>query len=164
MAVNGKQKGNNYERNIANLLSDRFKDYTNIEKSFRRNPDSGAFFGGTNVNRMEVYDTDYAVYGDLICPRNFKFSVECKHYKSPPSFASIMLQKVTAWDDWLKKARQDASSANKQMILVIRYNGVKDVAFLEAGMLDKTPIISYNNAYGYLLSTVLEEDDSFFFE
>ena len=50
MAVNGKQKGNRFERDIANMFSERFATYTGIEKAFRRNPDSGSFFGGSNVN------------------------------------------------------------------------------------------------------------------
>ena len=107
MAVNGKQKGNKFERDIANKLSDRFKAHTGIEKSFRRNPDSGSFFGGTNIQRMDIYDTDYALYGDLICPRNFNFSIECKHYKNAPPLNAIMTQKVTEWDTWLSQAAQD---------------------------------------------------------
>jgi len=80
--VNGKQKGNSFERKIANLLSDRFKEHTGIESSFRRNPDSGSFFGGSNHSRTEKYDTEFAIFGDLICPKSFAYSVECKHYKT----------------------------------------------------------------------------------
>ena len=53
MAVNGKAKGNSYERKIANLLSARFKDYTGIDQSFRRNPDSGSYFGGQNQKELK---------------------------------------------------------------------------------------------------------------
>jgi hypothetical protein len=102
--VNGKQKGNKFERDIANMLSERFAAYTGIEKSFRRNPDSGSFFGGTNVDRKDIYDTEFAIYGDLICPRNFNFTVECKHYKSPPTVNAILKESVSEWDDWIEQA------------------------------------------------------------
>ncbi len=46
MGVNGKQKGNGFERKIANILSERFKEHTGLEQAFRRNIDSGSFFGG----------------------------------------------------------------------------------------------------------------------
>ena len=68
MAVNGKQKGNGFERKIANLLSETFEPYLGISNGFRRNPDSGSFWGGSNLHRTLTHDTDYAVFGDLICP------------------------------------------------------------------------------------------------
>jgi hypothetical protein len=74
--VNGKTKGNAFERKIANLLSDRFKDYLGVEKGFRRNPDSGSFFGGKNVARVDQYSQDYAIFGDLICPKEFNKSTD----------------------------------------------------------------------------------------
>lgn len=96
--VNGKNKGNTFERKVANLLSDRFQQHTGIEKSFRRNSDSGSFFGGGNKSRVAQYDLEHAAFGDLICPDTFLYSVECKHYKSAPSFQSIVNKEVTQWD------------------------------------------------------------------
>ncbi len=161
--VNGKQKGNSFERDIANQLSERFHAFTGIEKSFRRNPDSGSFFGGTNVNRTEIYDTDYALYGDLICPRNFKFSVECKHYKAAPPLSAIMKQKVTQWDEWLKQALQDANVSKKNMLLIIKYNRTETMMFLDNPIHSLDLIIRYKNYYVYTLDTVLKQEDLFFF-
>jgi len=163
MAVNGKQKGNSFERDIANLLSDRFHAFTGIEKSFRRNPDSGSFFGGTNQFRTEVYDTDYAVYGDLICPRNFTYSVECKHYKTAPPLSAIMKQKVTQWDDWLKQAKQDANVSKKNMLLIIKYNRTETMVFLDNPIHSLDLIIYYKGYYVYTLDTVLKQEDNIFF-
>ena len=162
--VNGKQKGNTFEREIANQLSDRFYDFTGIEKSFRRNPDSGSFFGGTNVGRTEIYDTDYAVYGDLICPRNFKFSIECKNYKDSPPLNAIMKQKVTQWDEWLKQASQDANVSNKEMLLIIKYNRTEIMAFLKGSLASIDLILRYKDYCVYALDTVLKQENKFFFE
>ncbi len=161
--VNGKQKGNSFERDIANQLSERFHAFTGIEKSFRRNPDSGSFFGGTNVGRTEIYDTDYALYGDLICPRSFKFSVECKHYKAAPPLSAIMKQKVTAWDEWLKQASQDANVSEKDMLLIIKYNRTETMVFLNESLASLDLILRYKDYCVYTLDTVLKQEDKFFF-
>ena len=161
--VNGKQKGNSFERDIANQLSSRFHAFTGIEKSFRRNPDSGSFFGGTNVDRTEIYDTDYALYGDLICPRTFKYSVECKHYKSAPPLNAIMKQKVTQWDDWIKQALQDANVSQKEMLLIIKYNRTETMVFLTTPLHNLDLILRYKSYWGYTFDTVLEQEDKFFF-
>lgn len=163
MAVNGKQKGNKFERDMANKLSDRFKAHTGIEKSFRRNPDSGSFFGGTNIERMDIYDTDYALYGDLICPRNFNFSVECKHYKAAPPLNAIMTQKVTEWDTWLSQAAQDAKASEKELLMIVKYNRTETMAFLASPIPSLDMIFRYKDYCVYSLDTVLEQDEKFFF-
>ena len=161
MAVNGKNKGNTFERKIANTLSTRFETALGVKNGFRRNPDSGSFFGGSNKARTESYSMDYAVFGDLICPRNFTYSVECKHYKSPPSFQSVIKHTVMQWDVWLAQAEQDAASSNKEMVLIIKYNNVDIMVFL------KTPIAGkyhnrYKDFYIHLLDDWLDQPDVHF--
>jgi hypothetical protein len=164
MAVNGKQKGNSFERTIANMLSERFKEHTGIPQAFRRNPDSGSFFGGTNIARTQVYDTDWAIYGDLICPKAFKFAVECKHYKTAPILNAVLTESVADWDKWLKQARQDSEVSAKEMLLIVRYNRTENLAFLNPGVLStEKPVIVYKNTEIFLLDTVLKQNNSFFF-
>lgn len=131
MAVNGKQKGNTFERTISNMLSERFCEHLGLEQGFRRNPDSGSFFGGSNKSRVETHDTDFAVYGDLICPRSFIFSIECKSYKTPPTLDSIAKQSVKQWDTWISQAEQDAEMGNKETLLVVKYNRTEIMCFLK---------------------------------
>ncbi len=161
--VNGKSKGNNFERTIANMFSERFAAHTGIPQSFRRNPDSGSFFGGTNVSRVETHDTDWAIYGDLICPRNFNFSVECKHYKTAPTLNSILKEDVSDWNKWLKQARQDAKTSGKHMMVIIRYNRTETLVMFDKNILDIDPIIHYKDVEIFTLKEVLEREDSFFF-
>jgi hypothetical protein len=164
MAVNGKNKGSTFERKMANLLSARFEPVTGIKQGFRRNPDSGSFFGGSNKKRTETHDLESANFGDLICPKNFKFSVECKHYKSAPTFAAITKGKVAQWDSWISQAKQDATESNKAMLLIVKYNGVDEVAFLEQPMLDLKLILPYGNVFGYRLDDLLELNNKTFFD
>jgi hypothetical protein len=163
MAVNGKNKGNTFERKVATLLSERFEGVTGLKTAFRRNPDSGSFFGGSNKKRTETHDLDRANFGDLICPKTFKFSVECKHYKTGPSFASVVKGKVTQWDGWIKQAQQDAAESGKDMMLIVKYNGVDEVVFLSAPMLNLPLVLPYANVFGYRLEDFLKLDDNTFF-
>ena len=161
--VNGKQKGNSFERKIANKLSDRFKEHTGLTQAFRRNPDSGSFFGASNQSRTETHNLDYAVFGDLICPKDFNFSVECKNYKTGPSFGSIVKGKITQWDEWLKQARQDAKNSTRDMMLIIKYNSVDEVVLLDFQPDGVAPFMTYGGAYVYTLQNILTLSDNHFF-
>jgi hypothetical protein len=163
MGVNGKSKGSTFERKIANLLSARFKEVTGIDQAFRRNPDSGSFFGGSNKKRVATHDLDHAFFGDLICPEAFKFSVECKHYKSGPTFSAIVKGKVGQWDEWIAQAQQDASNSNKEMMLIVKYNGVDEVVFLSKPISAIRLVSPYREVYGYRLDDFLNLDNSIFF-
>lgn len=163
MGVNGKQKGNSFERKIANLLSDRFAEHTGIEKPFRRNPDSGSFFGGSNIDRKDVYDTEWAIYGDLICPKNFNFSIECKHYKTPPTLNAILKGEVTEWDKWISQARQDSKASEKAMLIIIKYNRTETLTITEKDTISNDPIIIYKDTEIHTLDAVLQEENPFFF-
>lgn len=158
-----KAKGNSFERKIANLLSARFKEKTGIEKSFRRNADSGSFFGGSNVKRTEAYDTEKATFGDIITPASFAFSLECKHYKAPPSFSLIMKQDVKDWDKWIGQAGQDCISANKKMAIIIKYNNVDEFVIVTEPH-DLPVIIKYKEYSIVTLEAWLTLSDDKFFE
>lgn len=151
MAVNGKQKGNRFEREIANTFSKRFEVYTGKPQSFRRNADSGSFWGGKNKNRKETHDTDHALYGDIICPDNFCFTIECKNYKSPPSFMSFVGKNIKEWDDWIAQARQDAEESGKDFILIIKYNRVDTFCIID----EKFKDLLANFMFGCYYSTML---------
>jgi hypothetical protein len=161
--VNGKQKGNSFERKIANLLSDRFKEITGIESAFRRNPDSGSFFGGQNQSRTDTYDTEYAIFGDLICPKNFNFSIECKNYKTPPSFNAIMKQDCKQLDTWIAQAEQDAANAKKIMALIVKYNNVQEFVVIKGIFGTLKPVINYKDYHLVTLDDFLSQDDGRFF-
>jgi hypothetical protein len=162
--MNSKNKGNTYERKISNLLSGRFKTLLNEDKGFRRNPDSGSYFGGSNSTKLQTHNLDYAVFGDIICPKNFKFTIECKHYKSPPSFKSIVQQKVTSWDGWIDQALQDAASAKKHPMILIKYNTVDDFVMLQEPLATGNLILTYKGFHLYKIGELLVQPDSYFFE
>lgn len=162
MAVNGKQKGNAFERKIANMLSERFQQHTGLEQSFRRNPDSGSFFGGSNQTRLESHGSENAQLGDIICPSDFKFCIECKSYKTAPGLHVLLSQECTQWDEWIEQALQDAKNTEKNFLLIIKYNRVKE--FVITDDLHINPDIIYKGHAVMPLTEFLSFHDSFFFD
>lgn len=162
--ANSKNKGNTFERKISKVLSDRFKEATGLEQSFRRNIDSGSFFGGSNQQRKDTYDTTKATFGDIMCPPGFKFNLECKHYKTAPSFGVLLKQENKQWDTWISQAKQDSVNADQHMMLIIKYNGVDEFVFLEDVDVSIEATFTYKGLKAYALSNLLTLDDSFFFD
>jgi hypothetical protein len=161
--MNSKNKGNSFERKIANLLSSRFELKTGIKKAFRRNADSGSFFGGSNQKRLETYDTEKASLGDVICPQTFVYTVECKHYKSAPLFKNIMQQECKEWDGWIKQAEQDSQNSGKKMLLIIKYNNVDEIV-IATEPVPNAYNLPYKTYFVSSLSSCLAQDDSVFFD
>lgn len=164
MAVNGKSKGSSFERKIANLISARFESVTGIKQGWRRNPDSGSFFGASNQKRKETHDLTHAHFGDLICPDNFKYSIECKHYNAGPTFSAIVKGTITQWDKWLEQAEQDAANSKKEMMLIVKYNGIAEVVFSSKKAVDLPLIMIYKEYFIYTLSDVLTQSNDKFFD
>lgn len=163
MRINSKNKGSAFERTCANLLSKRFEEYTGIEKSFRRNADSGSFFGGSNKTRTSTHNTETAAFGDLICPSAFKFAVECKHYKTPPTFSSVMNTQVPQWDGWIAQSDQDSAMSGRAPLLIVKYNNVEVLAFVRESFPSLQLRHVYKDRNVYLLSDLLTLADSEFF-
>ena len=163
MAINSKNKGNAFERKIAKLLSERFAEKTGIEASLRRNADSGSFFGGKNKARVGVYDTEKATMGDLICPSAFRFTIECKHYKEPPSFLSMLKQDNKTFDKWLEQAEQDAESAGKLSLIIAKFNNVPEMVLIRSSLYPQEFNLQYKGFAIVLLEDFLSLGDDFFF-
>jgi hypothetical protein len=162
--TNSKQKGNTYERWVAAQMSERFTEYLGVPQGFRRNGDSGAYFGGSNAGRTKTHDLDFATFGDLICPRNFNWVVECKFYKSPPSMAQIIKGKIPQWDGWIEQCREDAHKAHKSPLLVVRYNRTPDMVITSHGSLISIPcIMRYGSRSIYSFEDFLSLPNDVFF-
>lgn len=161
--VNSKSKGSSFERKISSILSERFKTVTGLETAFRRNIDSGSFFGGSNQQRTQTHDLSKASFGDIICPDNFTYSVESKFYKDAPSFNLLVQQDIKQWDTWLLQAKQDAVNANKKMALIVKYNGIPEIVILDQLPTNMIYSFMYKSYYVTTLTNFLALDDSEFF-
>lgn len=160
--MNSKNKGNGFERKIAKVLSERFSACLGKENAFRRNIDSGSYFGGRNQSRMATHDLEKAEFGDIVAPTHFLFSVECKHYKAPPSFSAIVEQKCALLDGWIAKAKQDAANSGRKMCLIMKFNNVKETVLLEKLFGNLVAIMTYKGYPIVALETFLAENDDHF--
>jgi len=163
---NPKQKGNRFELETAKILSERFQPRLEVTTGFYRNADSGSYYGGSNVHRMESHNLDYATFGDIVTPRDFRFVIECKHYSTAPKLTSIFTGS-SQWDGWIKEAEHDSNSSQKDWLLIIKYDYVKPMVACEKELLynyDVGNTISYGENYVVaLLDNLLELKDDFWF-
>lgn len=162
--TNGKNKGNAFERKTANAFSERFKDHTGIDKSFRRNADSGSFFGGGNKTRTETHDTEKATFGDIICPSSFKFTIECKHYKTAPALAAMIKQEHGLYDKWIEQAASDAQKGGTEPLLIVKFNNVPEFVVISNKFRHVRHFAVYQDYIFAALDDFLKEPDEFFFD
>jgi len=104
--INGKRKGNTFERTVAKHFNVRFGT-----KDFCRTPGSGAF--ATSHKHLPEH---IRVRGDLITPKNFKYIIECKagytmHFEDVFRHNNVIL-------GFIKQAALDAKLAKKKWVVV----------------------------------------------
>jgi len=125
-----KAKGSEFERKIAGIMNKAFIEHTGLDKAFIRNIHSGAWYGGKNAHRAEgVGDKDLNT-GDITTPLDFIYTIECKHYKSPPAFKGFIDGKVSQWDTWIDQTEQDSATSGRSSMLIIKYNLVSEIAMI----------------------------------
>lgn len=129
MGINSKNKGNTYERQIASEFSEKFNDI------FKRVPQSGAIVGGQNrsKNLQLREDAQEILAGDIICPKWFPFSVECKNYgeKQAPNMYTLLENDSAKLEEWLSQAKGDAEFAHKEWLILVKITRKAEYAVLD---------------------------------
>lgn len=107
-----KQKGNTYEREVVDFLSELF------DAPFQRTAFSGAFTGRSNKHRKDRMDDrlSQAFIGDVTPPSNFNVVIECKSY-APETFKGgfhqVMQGTSQILDGWIGEVRTDADDGKQ---------------------------------------------------
>ncbi len=124
--VNGKRKGNAYERDVANYLSKLFKD------TFRRVPQSGAYMGGVNrvLNSGLRDDAKEILAGDIIAPKWFPFVIECKNYADTPKLQNLFSRGDKDLDDWLVQAYGESKVTHKPWMIQFKITSLRGKEFI----------------------------------
>lgn len=122
MPINSKQKGSEFERKVAKMLT----EWSGQE--FRRTPMSGALH----------WENDERVVSDIVPPLNlgFPFSIECKKQEVPFDFDFIMKGTSSIWEFW-KQCVRDAQSADLEPLLVFNKNRREAYAMMRTDIADK---------------------------
>lgn len=121
----GKAKGSNFESQVAKKLSTALSPL-----KFIRTQGSGARVGGKNfeaLGQMFGEDALKLFVGDVV-PVNekeagvvFKHSIECKFYKTPDSFTSLVSGTANVFK-WMQESIDDAVKVNRNPLLIFKWN------------------------------------------
>ena len=110
-----KTKGKSYERDIANFLSDLYKE------SFTRVPHSGAYIGGQNFSRIDKLSENQTrgFKGDIIPPDTFQLLViEAKNYGEFQWHNLALGKEVKLLDQFISQAQESCEDKDKWLLCV----------------------------------------------
>lgn len=153
--INAKQKGNRNELELAKILTERFGT------DFKRAPMSGGW--GTANSASTLDEAKDVLSGDLIVPKNFKFSVECKS-RIEFNFWDFLNQDNfnLEIDDWITQVENDASCVSKEPLLYVKINRKKPFVLFPKKLYEGE--MTYKKYNIMRFDYFLNFKDSFFFE
>jgi len=105
--INSRTKGNAFERKIAKILNERFNT-----KDFCRTPGSGAFA------TTHTLPEHMQVHGDLITPKNFRFTIECKKGYNKEGLCELFNPK-SKLISMIAQASRDSSKYSQNFMLIL---------------------------------------------
>lgn len=105
-----KKKGNRGENELADILKERF------DKKFFRVTGSGNRWSQVDLSE----ETKGVFTGDIVCPSNFRFILECKYGYSDIELCGIFTSGHKLIDEWMVKAQRDADFLGKHPIICWR--------------------------------------------
>lgn len=117
MGMKSKRFGKGFEYEIRDILREATGD-----NSFERVPDSGSYFGGANKVRAETARKDLVeiMSGDLICPPNWRWVVECKNHEEVPYHQLFLGDNCATIDEFLQQVNQDGVTSGKEPLLIMK--------------------------------------------
>ena len=152
--IHSGHKGDRGEKAVIKLLADRFG------LPFSRVPDSGA--RSSQVALPEELKSAYV--GDIVCPINFLWCVECKNgYDADINFDTIFFKatKNSQIDGFLDQATTDAKKIKRKPMLCWKKTGKPFLAFThEHGLGDYW--FKYRDWYACPLTELLKLPDNVF--
>lgn len=105
---NSRTKGNAFERKICKLLNEFFNT-----TEFMRSPGSGAFSTTHNLPDHLKFS------GDLITPKTFKYTIECKKGYNKENLGSLFDNKSNI-GSFIAQAEKDSQKINKNFLLILQ--------------------------------------------
>ncbi len=142
--VNGKQKGNSFERDCCKILEE------NIGGSWTRSHGSGSYVGASNFHRASNLSANQlkSYLGDLFVPDDVEMIVECKSYKEI-DFNNIIKGSSSKLNEWIEQNEYDVKTSGIEGIIhIIIFKINRKGSFVCVPALDVfNKRISYMNYY-----------------
>ena len=158
------QKGKRTERNLGKILQDRFGF------EFSRSTGSGNKWGQCTFEALPQHAKD-TYSGDLICPTNFEWVIECKGgYNDTTLYTLIVRGQECQIDEWIKDAIADGERSGRKPLLCWKKDRMPWLAMTPHKNLSKVKSnkMIYKHPTGNWillpLNSVLALDDSMFFK
>ena len=155
---NSGRKGKRGERNLAKILKARFGF------EFSRTTGSGNRWGQVIYLPMHAQKV---FSGDLVCPENFKFVVECKDGYEEIDLHAAFDDGLKQIDKWIKQVLDEADRCKRQPIIVWKKDYKPWLAFIRDKDISETEfqyLMRYKNWRILSLAQLLKLPDSYFFE
>ncbi|WP_421921408.1 putative PDDEXK endonuclease [Marinobacter salarius] len=148
-----KNKGNQEERAIAQILTDLY------QQTFVRVPTSGAWTGGKNQHRAATLDDSQlaARKSDIQPPTGWKINIEIKHYADLP-FHNLIKQDCKQLDTWIDQLEQVSSQDDVDIIFFKISRKGRFVAVKHFPGIDTDHSLHYKNYYIYELNRFFENN------
>lgn len=149
-----KNKGKRGELALVKLLNERFQT-----QDFSRVVGSGNRWSHV-ANVADHY------IGDIVCPPNFKFVIECKFGYPDVDLYRALVDSDSQLDSFLQQASDDAERANRQPLLCWKKDHRQWLSFIKDDNdndLNGNRFL-YKGWVGCHLESILHLPDSFFFE
>ena len=106
--VNSRAKGSTFERQIAKILNDRLGT-----TEFSRTPGSGAF---ATTHSLPDH---LKIYGDLITPQNFKYTIECKVGYDKENLGGFFKDNSELYK-FIEQSKKDSKQSGKPFLVVFK--------------------------------------------
>ena len=145
--VNSRQKGSSFERGISKLLNETFGT-----DEFCRSPGSGAF---ATTHKLPEH---LKIYGDLITPENFRFTIECKKGYNNINIYSLLDYSSKFWE-FLDQSEKDSRSSKKEPMVIFKQDRKPTLAIVRENTLFNTAINYLTLTYGTRIYRIYKLDD-----
>lgn len=155
--VDSKAKGNRTERNLGKVLKDRFGF------EFTRTLGSGNRWGQVFFLPSHAQQT---FSGDLVCPENFRFVIECKGGYSEIDLHASFKSGLKEIDEWMEQAEDEAKRCGREPLICWKKNYKPWLAFVKGFEFDhpQFPFCMHYKEWLILpLKELLKYEDTFFF-
>ena len=150
--INSRAKGNTFERKIAKLLNETF----NL-KEFSRTPGSGAY---ATTHELPEH---LKIYGDLITPKKFKYTVECKKGYNKENIISLLNYSSDLWK-FIEQSEKDAEKSGKEPLMIYQQDRQPAIAVVRKTSFPKRgPNIEVKKYRIYYLDDLLKLEKSYCF-
>lgn len=115
MTNKSKAKGNSWERDIAEFLTEEFQE------PFLRVQTSGAYLGGKNAHRRDTMSQGQILNrkGDIVPPDNWRYlNIEAKFYKDFAFHQLFNQDEIPILNDWIEQINISSEKSDLKLILM----------------------------------------------